>query len=408
MDLILASGILAIAGFFGGLVARKIKFPRISGYIIVGILLSPSLLNVIPSELIRGDLSVITDITLGVVAYLIGGSLNMQRLKKFGKTIISITFCEAIGAWIFVTLLIASLGHFIIRFSTPNPNYYQTYLPMAIIIGAISCATAPAATMAIIHEYRAKGPLTSTLLGVVALDDAFAIISYAIAISAAEMLIISLGAISLYRMLIVPLLDIAGSLLLGTGFGFALIYMSRFARTRKTLLVTVLGTIMLCIGAAKILDMSALLANMTMGFVIANKIRRSEEMFGVISDIEDVLFAMFFTLAGAHFNLGIVKTAGILALLIIIGRFSGKFIGARIGASISQAPTVVRRYLGFGLLPKAGVTVGLILLAQKNSAFSTIGTVMVSGVLASVIINELIAPPFTKYALFKAGEATLT
>jgi len=406
MDLILASGILAIAGFFGGLAARKIKFPRISGYIIVGILLSPSLLNIIPSELIKGDLSVITDITLGVVAYLIGGSLNIERLKKLGKTIISITFCEAIGAWIFVTLLIASLGHFIIRFSTPNPNYYQTYLPMAIIIGAISCATAPAATMSIIHEYRAKGPLTTTLLGVVALDDAFAIISYAAAIGAAEMLLISLGAVSLYRMLIVPLLDIAGSLLLGTGFGFALIYMSRFTRTRKALLVTVLGTIMLCIGAAKILDVSALLANMAMGFIIVNKMRRSEEMFGVISDIEDVLFAMFFTLAGAHFNLGIIKTAGILALLIIIGRFSGKFIGARIGAFISLAPTVVRRYLGFGLLPKAGVTVGLILLAQKNSAFSIIGTIMVNGVLASVIINELIAPPFTKYALFKAGEAT--
>ncbi len=406
MNLILASGILAIAGFFGGLAARKIKFPRISGYIIVGILLSPSLLNIIPSELIRGDLSVITDITLGAVAYLIGGSLNMGRLKKLGKAIISITFCQAIAAWVFVTLLIASLGHFIIRFGIPNPNYYQTYLPMAIIIGAISCATAPAATIAIIHEYRAKGPLTTTLLGVVALDDAFCIIGYAIAISAAEMLIISVGAISLYRMLIVPLLDIAGSLLLGTGFGVALIYMSRFARSRKTLLVTVLGTIMLCIGAAKILDMSALLANMAMGFIIVNKMKRSEEMFGVISDIEDVLFAMFFTLAGAHFNLGIVKTAGILALLIIIGRFSGKLIGARIGASISQAPTVVKRYLGFGLLPKAGVTVGLILLARQNSAFSAIGTVMVSSVLASVIVNELIAPPFTKYALFKAGEAT--
>ena len=406
MNLILASGILAIAGFFGGLAARKIKFPRISGYIIVGILLSPSLLNIIPSDLIRGDLSVITDITLGAVAYLIGGSLNMERLKKLGKTIISITCCEAIAAWVFVTLLIASLGHFIIRFGIPNPNYYQTYLPMAIIIGAISCATAPAATIAIIHEYRAKGPLTTTLLGVVALDDAFAIISYAIAISAAEMLIISVEAISLHRMFIVPLLDIAGSLLLGTGFGVALIYMSRFARTRKTLLVTVLGTIMLCIGAAKILDMSALLANMAMGFIIVNKMRRSEEMFGVISDIEDVLFAMFFTLAGAHFNLGIVKAAGILALLIIIGRFGGKFIGARIGAFISQAPTVVKKYLGFGLLPKAGVTVGLILLARQNSAFSAIGTIMVSGVLASVIINELIAPPFTKYALFKAGEAT--
>jgi len=406
MNSILAIGILVIAGFFGGLVAKKIRYPRISGYIIVGMLLSPSVLNVIPAQLIKEDLSVITDIALGVVAYLIGGSLSIERLKKLGKNIITITPFEALGAWIFVTVLIVSLGHFVIKFDISNPNFYQTYLPMAIIIGAISCATAPAAILAIIHEYRAKGPLTTTLLGVVALDDAFAIISFAIATSIAEVLIIGVEALSLYQMFIVPMFDVVGSLLLGAGFGFTLVYMSRFAKTRKTLLVTVLGMIMLSIGATKVLGISSLLANMAMGFVIVNKMRSSEKMFSVISDIEDVIFAMFFTLAGAHFDLGVVKTAGILALLIVIGRFSGKFVGARIGATISQAPTVVRKYLGFGLLPKAGVTIGLVLLTQRNSAFSVIGSIMVNAILASVIINELIAPPLTKYALFKAGEAT--
>ncbi|MCK4418988.1 cation:proton antiporter [Candidatus Aerophobetes bacterium] len=405
MNSILAIGILIIAGFFGGLVAKKIRYPRISGYIIVGMLLSPSVLNVIPSQLIREDLNVITDIALGIVAYLIGGSLNLERLKKLGKNIVTITPFQALGAWIFVSLLIIFLGHFVIKFDILNPNFYQTYLPMAIIIGAISCATAPAAVLAIVHEYRAKGPLTTTLLGVVALDDAFTILGYAIAISIAGVLIIGVQALSLYQMLVVPILDIAGSLLVGTGFGFVLVYMSRFAKTRKTLLVTVLGMIMLSIGTTKILGISSLLANMAMGFVIVNKMKPSEEMFGVISDIEDVIFAMFFTLAGAHFDLGVVKTAGILALLIVIGRFSGKFVGAKMGAAISQAPVVVRRYLGLGLLPKAGVTIGLILLAQQNSTFTIIGPIMVNAILASVIINELIAPPLTKYALFKAGEA---
>lgn len=354
MNLILAVGVLAIAGFFGGLLAKRIRYPRISGYIIVGMLLSPSILNVIPSQLIREDLSVVTDIVLGVIAYLIGGSLSIERLKKLGKNIVTITPFEALGAWIFVTLLILSLGHFVIKFDISNPNFYQTYLPMAIIIGAISSATAPAAILAIIHEYRAKGTLTTTLLGVVALDDAFAIISFAIATSIAAVLIIGVEALSLYQMLIVPMFDVVGSLLLGAGFGFTLVYMSRFSKTRKTLLVTVLGMIMLSIGTAKFLGISSLLANMAMGFVIVNKMRPSEKMFAVISDIEDVIFAVFFTLAGAHFDLGVVKTAGILALLIVIGRFSGKFVGARIGATISQAPTVVRKYLGFALLPKAG------------------------------------------------------
>ena len=141
MNSILAVGVLVIAGFFGGLVAKKIRYPRISGYIIVGMLLSPSVLNVIPSQLIREDLSVITDIALGVVAYLIGGSLSIERLKKLGKNIVTITPFEALGAWILVTLLILSLGHFVIEFDIANPNFYQTYLPMAIIIGAISCPT---------------------------------------------------------------------------------------------------------------------------------------------------------------------------------------------------------------------------------------------------------------------------
>lgn len=406
MNLILALGILVIAGFFGGLVAKRIRYPRISGYIIVGMLLSPSVLNIIPSQLIREELGVITDITLGVVAYLIGGSLGIERLKKLGKHIITITPFEALGAWIFVSLLIIFLGHFVTKFNIANPNFSQTYLPMAIVIGAISCATAPAAILAIIREYRARGPLTTTLLGVVALDDVFAIVSYAVAVSIAEVLIIGLEALSLYEMLVVPMFDIAGSLLLGVALGFALVYMNRFAKTRKTLLVTVFGMIMLSIGIAKALHISSLLANMAMGFVIVNRMKPSGNMFAVISDIEDVVFAMFFTLAGAHFDLGLMRSAGILALLIIIGRFSGKFIGAKMGAAVSRAPAVVKRNLGFGLLPKAGVTVGLILLAQQNSTFSVIGGTMVNAILASVIINELIAPPLTKYALFKAGEAT--
>jgi len=406
MNLILAIGILVILGFFGGIIARRIKFPTISGYIVIGILLS--LLNIIPEELVTGRLNVITDIALGIIAYMIGGSLNLKSLKKLRKNIISITPFQAMGAWIFVTLLIVIVGFAAVGFNLSNPNFHQTHLPVAIVIGAISCATAPAATIAIIHEYKAKGPLTTTLLGVVALDDAFAIIAYAIAISIAEALIVSLKNISLYQMLITPLINICGSILLGIVLGFGLIYMSRFAKTRNALLVIVFGTILLCTGLAKTLGISGLLANMVIGFIIINKMRNNENMFSVINNIEDVIFAMFFTLSGAYFDLGVMKSAGILALLIVIGRCLGKFVGARIGASISHAPSVVKKYLGFALLPKAGVTVGLAILAKQHPLFSTLGTVMVSAILASVIINELIAPPLTKYAIFKAKEAGIS
>jgi len=406
MNSILAIGILLIVGFFGGFIARKIKFPTISGYIIIGVLLSLS--GVIPKELVNGKLNVITDVALGIIAYLIGGSLNLKSLKKFGKDIILITPFQALGAWILVGLLIVFVGPFIVSFSGSNSNFYQTYLPMAIVIGAISCATAPATIIAIIHECKARGPLTTTLLGVVALDDAFCIIAYAVASSIAGALIISLKNISLYQMLIFPLFDIAGSILLGIAFGFGLIYISRFAKIRHRLLVIVFGMILLCTGLTKVLGISSLLANMTVGFVVVNKMRNSENMFKVIDDIEGIIFAMFFTLAGLHFDLGVMKIAGILAILIFIGRCVGKFEGTRIGASISHAPRIVKKYLGFALLPTAGVAVGLAILAKQHPAFSVIGNIMVSAILASVIINELVAPPLTKYAIFKAGEAGIS
>jgi Kef-type K+ transport system membrane component KefB len=144
---------------------------------------------------------------------------------------------------------------------------------------------------------------------------------------------------------------------------------------------------------------------MAAGFVVVNKTKRSE-IFHVIEEIEDVIFVMFFVLAGMRFDLMMMKAGGILALLIVLGRCAGKFLGARTGATLSHAPTVVKNYLGFALLPKAGVTVGLVILAGR--AFPpAISAIMINAVLASVIINELIAPPLTKYAIFKAGEAAV-
>jgi NhaP-type Na+/H+ or K+/H+ antiporter len=303
----------------------------------------------------------------------------------------------------------AFLTPFIIKLAIPNPNFYQTYLPPAIVIGAISCATAPAATIAIIREYKASGPLTSTLLAVITIDDALCIIAYALGLSVAEVLTIgSLSNISWLKVIMVPALDIGGAILLGTVLGFAMTYLIRFADTKKRSSVIVLGIILLCVGMAKILNISSILANMIMGFVVTNRIRPNENAFEVIDEIDEIVFAMFFTLAGAHFDLGVMKEAGILSLLIVAGRCSGKYIGARIGATVSHAPTVIKKYLGFGLFPKAGVTVGLALLAKQHPVFSgtSIGNIMISAILASVILNELIAPPLTKYALIKSGEAT--
>jgi Kef-type K+ transport system membrane component KefB len=415
-NLILSIGIMVVVGFFGGLLLRKAKFPRITGYILIGILLSPSLLRaigvppLIPQSLIIGEpgnpgLAPITDIALGIIAYLIGGSIKLESLKGLGKSIGWIVCLQALGAWLLVTLLLTFLMPYLPFL--PEPTSTFAYFPMALVIGAISCATAPAATIAIIHEYKAKGPLTTTLLATVALDDVIAIVAFALALSVSKGLIglqVSLG-----QMATSTLVNIFGSIALGIAFGFALLWLSKLARTKELLLVIIFGWLMLGIGITNLLngafsiELSPILALMSTGFVVGNRSKR-EELFSSVEGIEEVIFAMFFVLAGLHFDLEVIKVAGLIALLIIFGRCFGKFVGARAGATISHAPDSVKKYLGFALLPKAGVTLGLVILAAR--LFPTLGSIMISAILASVILNELFAPPLTKYALFKAGEAS--
>ena len=399
MNLLLAVGIMVVAGFLGGLALEKLKLPKITGYIIVGVLLGPSLLNIIPKETV-GRLNIITEIALGVIAYLIGASLKVESLRRLRKSITWIIIFQSVGACLLVTVVLAFTGHLVI----PSGTFWQCYFPMAFIIGAVSCATAPAATMAIISEYKAKGPLSTTLLAVVALDDAIAIMAFAVALGISQPLVSGAGGISFYQALGVPLLHIIESAAIGVAFAIALMYISRFARARKLLLAVVFGMVMLCAGISSYLGLSSILANMVVGFILVNKVRR-KEIFLVLEEVEDTLYAMFFVLAGLHFDLRVVGTAGILALLIVLTRCFGKYTGAWIGAKVSGAPETVRKYLGLALLPKAGVTIGLILLASLE--FPSFGGVMLSAVLASTIINELIAPPLAKYAISKAGEVGL-
>jgi len=318
------------------------------------------------------------------------------------RSILSIGVLQAVSAFIVSMVAIMLITPFFL--DIPEATLINAYLPMGLVIGAIASATAPAAILALVREYRARGPLTTTLLSVVALDDAIAIILFSIVIRVAPSMAVGIGGFSGYEMLLLPTLKVFGSIAIGVAFGFAIVYLARLVKERSLLLVVVLGIIMLCVGVAKLLDFSEILSNMAVGFVVYNrlKIGMREKTFNVIDDIEDVIFAMFFVLAGLHFDLGVIKIAGILALLITVGRFAGKYLGARTGATIARSPEPVKKYLGLTLMPAAGVTIGLGLLAER--AFPTLGAIIYNGILTSVIINELIAPPLVKYAIFKAGE----
>ncbi len=397
-DFALALGVMITVGVLGGVLSNRVSFPRVTGYIIVGIVLSPSVLNLVSVPMLE-SLDIITHIALAIIAYLIGASLRLESIKKLGRSIAIITPFESLIAWLCVTLALAFIGPRIL--AVPGAAFARNYLPVALVIGAIACATAPAVTMAVIREYKAKGPLTTTLLAVVALDDAIAVTAFAVSVGVAQSLAGGVAVLSPYHMFAPPALEITKSIGIGVGLGFVLINMVKLAKSRALLLLVVLGVIILCAGATNYLGASLIMANMMVGFVVANR-GSNEEAVTVMSSIEDVVFAVFFVLAGMHFDSSVMGTAGILAAVVFGFRFLGKYLGVRAGARLSHAPEVVKKYLAFGLAPQAGVALGLALLAK--TMFPTLGNIMFNVVLASVIINELVSPPMTKYAISSAGE----
>jgi len=402
---LIAVGLLLLLGWWGGRAANALQLPRVSGYLVAGMLVSPSLTGLFSTQMVIKDFTILTDMALGVIAYSIGGSLVYDRLKRLGKNILWITLGQGVGAFVVTVAVVLPTLMWLSRFQGPEYTYWSTYLPMALIIGAISLATAPGAILAIISELRASGPFTTVLLGVIALDDGLAIIFYALAATLAQALV-NPGDASWMTTAGWPLAEITLSIFLGVAAGGYLKFMGRLIRRREALLMVILGTIFLIVGVAKLLHLSALLANMVLGFFVVNLERRHHDFFLVVEQIEEPLFGLFFCLAGAHLDIQVFGAAGLLIPVIMIGRMAGKQLGAWAGAAVSRAPDTVKRYLGLGLLPKAGVTVGLVLIAQDIFPLP-VASLLVNAIIGSIILNELIAPPLVKYALVKAGETAL-
>ena len=394
-------GIVLISGFLASLAMRRIRFPAVTGYLVIGIILGPSVSGILSSELTEQLSGIVTPVALGIIAYMIGGSLPLSSLRGLKRSIAIITLAEGGFACVFVAVLVTFVAPLVLPGTALD---FRAFLAMGIIAGGISLATAPAVTMAIIGESKARGPLTTTLLGVVALDDSLAIIAYAIALGVGVSIMSTSGSISMPGMLITELGHIGLSLVLGVVSALLVLWIIRYSRNNQESLIVVLGAILLTAELAAYIGLFPLLANMTLGFVIVNRQKSAQNVIGVVHEIQDIIYILFFTIAGSHLDLGIIQSAGILAGLIVLGRCLGKFFGAWLGATVSGAPRVVRRYLGLTLLPKAGVTVGLALMVVETPELQAISNLLVSGVLASTLINELFSPPLSKFALTRSGE----
>ena len=395
---ILTLGLILVAGYFTGRAANFFRLPRISGYIVAGFAFSPSITGIIAPQQIDDLFGLTSEIALAFIAYCIGGSLLISRVRVLEKGILWITFTQGLGAFVCTCLAVYAAGVFLPSYISETGN---TFISVVLILGGISVATAPAATMAVIHELRAKGSLTTTLLGVVALDDAFSIIIFSGAITIASQLIP--GSVD-NSVVLQGFTTIAGAIAVGFIAGLIFSYFLDPSKRPETNLMLTLGAIFLVSGLSSNLGASPLLANMVMGFVIINKVSHADELFNQLEILEETIFCLFFTLAAAHFDTRVFTTSALLGIVILIGRFIGKLSGTFIGGKISKTPPEIYKYLGITLLPQAGLSLGLIFLA-KPIFHTEIFDLLLSAMLVSIILNEIISPPLVKWAITKAGES---
>ena len=394
---LLILGFILVAGYFAGSAANFFHLPRISGYIVNGLVFSPSISGIISPHQIDNLFSFTSEIALAFIAYSIGGSLLLSRIRGLGKEILWINLAEGSGAFICACFAVYVSGPFLSPLISDNGNLF---ISVILILGGISVATAPAATMAVIHELRAKGPLTTTLLGVVALDDALSIIIFSGAITIASQLLLSNADSSL---IVQGIMTIAGAIAVGLAGGLIFRNFLDPSKRPETNLMLTLGAIFLVSGLSNSFGFSSLLANMVMGFVIINKVKHADDLFHQMDIIEETIFCLFFTLAAAHFDTKVFATSALLGIVLLAGRFIGKLGGTFIGGKISKASPQIYQNLGIALLPQAGVSLGLIFLAQPILP-EEIFDVLLSAMLVSIILNEIISPPLVKWAITKAGE----
>jgi Kef-type K+ transport system membrane component KefB len=394
-------GLLLIFGYAFGKLAEKIKLPSITGYIVSGLLLGESFLNLVSKDM-HLTLNSITEVALSLIALTIGAEFRISKLKRAGVKIIVLTIFEAVFAFVFVTFVLTAIGL--------NIKY-------SLILGAISAATAPAATVVIIKELRARGPFIDYLYGIVAFDDAVCVILFSIIFSIISPLLTASGIGSSQTGLMYGILHAGKDLLFSFIIGFlgatALHSMIRTKYKLNEILIISIAIIFLCTAFALVFKVSPLIANMVFGTVLVNLSNKNKKVFSVLEPITPPLFALFFILAGLELNVSVL-TKGLVVLyaaIYILGRFGGKLVGINLASRIINAPLKVKKYVGLCLFPQAGVAIGLVLFVKTSPVLTNAAPQVLNSldfilnvVLVSVFINELVGPSISRYGIIKGAE----
>lgn len=410
MTTLLSVSITLLAGLLMSRLAKLLKLPAVTAYIVAGILIGPFCLGALPLPEGVGFSSIheveafklITEVATGFIAFSIGNEFRLSSLKKTGKQATVIGILQALCATLMVDAALIGL-----HFMMPD----KISLPAAITLGAIASATAPAATLMVVNQYKAKGPLTDLLLPIVALDDAVGLIIFAVSFGIAKSMV-SGGALDFVSVIVEPLLEVVLSLLLGAVMGFIFHFTERFFHSRSkrmtisiafVLLTVAITTIKFSVGGVHI-GFSTLLTCMMLGTVFCNVCDVSEEIMDRTERWTAPLYVLFFALSGAELDFSAFADVAIVGIgvVYIITRSMGKYFGALGSAKMVKCEPTVNKYLGITLLPQAGVALGMSITALELGSFD--GALVRNIVLFSVLIYELIGPMLTKMALQAAGE----
>ena len=406
MQILIQLSLSLVGGLLMSRLAKRLNLPAVTAYLITGLLLGPYCLGGLnllelgfntPQEV--SSLDIISQVALGFIAFTIGNEFRLEQLKHMGRQAITVGILQAVITTVLVDAALVVL-HFI------NPALIS--ISSAITLGAIAAATAPAATLMVVRQYKADGPLTKLLLLVVAIDDAVGLVLFSASFGVAVAL--ESGTISLMTVLVEPLVEITLSLVLGAFAGWLLYRVEKYFHSRSKRLSISIGFVLLTVGlsmadfhvAGVHCGFSLLLVCMMTGTVFCNICDFSEELMNRVDGWTAPLFVLFFVLSGAELNLKILSNPVVLLIgvVYIISRSLGKYVGAYSSCAMTQCSDKIKKHLGITLLPQAGVALGMALTAQQLAD----GEVVRSVVLFSVLVYELVGPTLTKRSLIAAGE----
>lgn len=407
MEILLSLSIALIVGLLLSRLTKKLDLPAVTAYLVAGIIVGPYCLGALGVNGLGFNtmeevhsFSIICDVALGFIAFSIGNEFRLSHLKKIGKQATIVGIFQAV-----VTTLVVDAALIALHFAIPHVLSIEA----AIILGAIAAATAPAATLMVVKQYKAKGPVTDMLLPVVALDDAVGLIIFAVSFGIARAM--NAGEIDLISVIVEPLLEVALSLLLGSVMGLAFHICERFFHSNSKRISVSIGFVLLTIALSQMtfeikgvhIAFSSLLTSMMLGTIFCNICDFSEELMERVDKWTAPLFVLFFVLSGAELELSVFSNLLmiVVGIVYIIARSAGKYSGAYVSAKISHCDENIVKYLGITLLPQAGVALGM---AMKAKEFGEIGEMVATITLFAVLIYELVGPTLTKTALLKAGD----